>query len=76
MFYESEKVSKDSGLVNWVSNFNTEHSKDMYSPHISLGKGNKISMDFPIEFVSDTIGIFHLGQNGTCKEKLAEFILK
>ena len=78
MFYESEKVSNDPKLVAWVSNFNTEHAKDKYDPHISLGKGDRVPVDFPIpiEFIAPQIGLFHLGSHGTCKEKLAEFDLK
>lgn len=76
MFYESEKVRYDGGLINWVSNFITEHSNDKYDPHISIGKGERPHIDFPIQFFAKKIGIFHLGSHGTCKEKLAEFDLK
>lgn len=76
MFNESEKVKDDVGLVKWVSNFNTEHAFDLYDPHITLGKGEKPNFDFPINFTASKIGLFHIGQRGTCKEKLAEFNLK
>lgn len=76
MFNESEKVKDDAGLVKWVSNFDTEHAFNLYDPHITLGKGEKPAFDFPIHFSLSKIGLFHLGQRGTCKEKLAEFELK
>ncbi len=76
MFNESEKVKDDVGLVKWVSNFNIEHAFDLYDPHITLGKGEKPNFDFPINFTSLKIGLFHIGQRGTCKEKLVEFDLK
>lgn len=76
MFNESEKVKEDSSLVKWISNFNTEHAFDLYDPHITLGKGEKPVFDFPINFEVSKVGLFHIGQRGTCKEKLVEFDLK
>jgi|SRR3989344_1094575 len=76
MFNESEKVKYDPGLVKWISNFNTEHAFDLYDPHITLGKDEKPLFDFPINFTVSKVGLFHIGQCGTCKEKLAEFNLK
>ncbi|MCX6757364.1 MAG: hypothetical protein NTZ44_00560 [Candidatus Nomurabacteria bacterium] len=76
MFNESEKVKDDPGLVKWVSNFVIEHSGELYDPHISLGKGDKPKTDFPISFTVNKIGLFHIGQRGSCKEKLAEFMLE
>ena len=76
MFNESEKVKDDPGLVKWVSNFITEHSGELYDPHISLGKGDKPKMDFPINFTVNKIGLFHIGQRGSCKEKFAEFVIE
>jgi len=77
MFNESEKVKNNSHLLDWVNNFSIKYSKDEYDPHISIGKGERASVDFPIpiEFIAQKIGIFHLGAHGTCKEKLAEFTL-
>lgn len=76
MFNESEKVKDDASLVKWVSNFYTEHAFDLYDPHITLGKGEKPNFDFPLDFTASKIGLFHIGQRGTCKEKLAEFLIK
>lgn len=76
MFYESEKVKDDLGLVQWVNNFNIEHARNLYDPHITLGKGERPQFDFPLEFTSSSVGIFHIGQRGTCKKELARFNLK
>lgn len=72
-FYEADKVRADSGLIKWVNDFETEHSYNKYDPHISLGEGERVPIDFPFEFIPDKIAIFNLGVHGSCKEKIKEF---
>ncbi len=73
MFYESENVKENSGLIKWVNNFETDHAHDKYDPHISLGEGERPNINFPFSFMIDKIGVFHLGVHGSCKKKIKEF---
>jgi 2'-5' RNA ligase len=74
-FFESQGV--EDSLIDWVNNFSVNSSYDKYHPHITLGTGEVIDDNiYPIKFTCETVGLFNLGQYGTCKKELARFELK
>ena len=75
-FFKSEQIKEDGSLMSYVERFATDLSYENYDPHISVGK--EVNFDGEISkdnFTVDTLGVFHLGNHGTCKEKLEEFKL-
>ncbi len=73
-FYEAEFIT--DSLVEYVNFFKDKCSDENFDAHITLGIGEyNNNIDYPIKFTFDKVGLFHLGRNGTCKEKLAEFNL-
>jgi len=70
------EMKKPSSLIDWVNNFKINSSYDKYHPHIILGiDAKEIPLEFPITFRPVSLGLFHLGAHGTCKELLAKFSL-
>jgi len=58
--------------LTWVNGFR-EMSGDAFSPHITLGVGEKTELEdrirFPFASTADTIALFHLGSLCTCPEE-------
>lgn len=73
MFYEPDKIRENSGLIDWVNNFNKKYAYEEYNPHISLGEGDRPHVDFPFGFTIGKIAVFNIGVHGTCIEKIMEF---
>lgn len=74
-FFESDIHTIKDSLVDWVNNFPVGASDDAYDAHISLGKEHVYLPVFPIHFTALTVGMFHLGFHGTCKNRLRAYTL-
>lgn len=71
------EMSEPSSLIDWVNNFKENNAYSNYHPHITLGVDiTKTPIEFPITFKPKSIGLFHLGKQGTCKKIINTFELK
>jgi len=66
-------------IIRYVSSFDSQHTGEHYSPHITIGIGRE---DFlrkmttaapytPITFKAMRVGVYHLGDFGAARKKLA-----
>lgn len=65
-------------VYDYVGSFKTHHSKENYSPHITLGAGHEDALqtdNLPMSFYTDKIYLCQLGNFCTCRKILGEFAL-
>jgi hypothetical protein len=71
------EIDQPNSLTDWVNNFKENSAYKNYHPHITLGVGiTEIPLEFPMVFRPVSVGLFHLGRNGTCKKMIENFYLK
>ncbi len=71
----SEEMVSAEGQVaestlRWIENFATESSFEKFFPHITIGYGQAVALDFPIEFTPAGLAVCHLGNHCTCRKIL------
>jgi hypothetical protein len=73
-------IAKDDFILAYVKNFESQHSGDLYSPHLTLGVGQKEEMEklvilrpAPPSVTIERIGVFRMGHFGTARERLFSY---
>jgi hypothetical protein len=61
--------------VEWVTNFRAQASFENYSPHITLGKGERPETVEPFSFTANRLAVCRLGRFCTCRVVLREWRL-
>ena len=69
MILGNGSVSKTTLL--WIKNYPEKSSYGNYFPHITLGYGEIIITNIPIQFSVSKLALCHLGNHCTCKKVLA-----
>jgi 2'-5' RNA ligase len=69
MVFGNETVSKSTLL--WIKNYPAESGYEKFFPHITLGYGETILENLPIDFTVSKIALCHLGNHCTCRKVLA-----
>jgi 2'-5' RNA ligase len=64
----------DEYIVNYIRNYPTHCAYSNFSPHITLGHGDKEALrmmgGFPLPFRYESLAVCHVGNHGVCKRIL------
>ena len=55
----------------WIKNYPAQSSYEKFFPHITLGYGEILFENLPIDFTVTKIALCHLGNHCTCRKVLA-----
>ena len=58
------------GDVLWVTGYRLKSAFHAFTPHITLGHGDRVPEIEPFTFTADTVAACHLGRHCTCRRVL------
>lgn len=71
-FFEGRKTGISESTKKIILNHSKNYSFENYSPHITLLSHDAKYDDLPFYFNCETLSVFQLGNNGSCRKKLFE----